>query len=44
MINIEVNKKERKKKNPNPTGKHDMWLPTGEYYTELSSWSFVILD
>ena len=44
VINIEVNKKERKKKNPNPTGKHDMWLPTGEYYTELSSWSYVILD
>ena len=39
VINIEVKKKERKKKN-----EQGRWEGIGEYYTELSSWSYVILD
>ena len=39
VINIEVKKKERKKKN-----EQGRWEGTGEYYNSLESWSYVILD
>lgn len=41
-INISVKKEPCKAKNPNPTGKHDIWVETGEYRTVLKSWSYIV--
>ena len=42
IISISVKKEPCKAKNPNPTGKHDVWIETGEYRTVLKSWSYIV--
>ena len=42
VINITVKEEPCKAKNPNPTGKHDAWIETGEYRTVLKSWSYIV--